>query len=145
MGTENIKNKNENHSNTTPMKQTEEALAKIAISKEADSVLAEIMAKVSDGFDGARVIKQDVASHIILEFFKSFDDADIFNIRRHFFDTKAMLRAVLKKAEETGYIPDDVEELFRKKFESSASSIKKSKKNLKIEGITDRHIESEAA
>jgi hypothetical protein len=56
-----------------------------------------------------------------------------------------MLRAVLKKAEETGYIPEDVEELFRRKFESSASSTKKAKKNLKIEGIIDRHTESEAA
>lgn len=143
--TENTKNKNESLSNATVMKQTDEALAKIAITKEADSALAEIMAKVSEGFDGARVIKQDVASHIILEFLKSYDDADIFNIRRHFFDTKAMLRAVLKKAEETGYIPEDVEELFRKKFESSASSTKKSKKNLKSAGITDRHMESEAA
>lgn len=145
MKTENIKTKNDNHANATSMKQSEETLAKIAITKEADSALAEVMAKVSDGFDGARVIKQDVASHIILEFLKTFDDADIFNIRRHFFDTKAMLRAVLKKAEETGYIPDDVEELFRKKFESSANSSKKPKKYLKTEGITDRHTESEAS
>ena len=136
--TENMKIKNESLSNTTAMKQNEEAtLAKIAITKEADSALIEIMAKVSEGFDGARVIKQDVASHIILEFLKSYDDADIFNIRRHFFDTKAMLRAVLKKAEETGYMPSDVEELFRKKFESSASSIKKPKKNLKSDVIND--------
>ncbi len=136
--TENTKNRNESLSSTTAMKPNEEAtLAKIAITKEADSALTEIMAKVSDGFDGARVIKQDVASHIILEFLKSHDDADIFNIRRHFFDTKAMLRAVLKKAEETGYIPDDVEELFRKKFESSASSSKKTKKNLKSDVIID--------
>lgn len=145
METEYRKPKNGDHANATSMKQSEETLAKIAITKDADSALAEIMAKVSDGFDGARVIKQDVASHIILEFLKRHDDADIFNIRRHFFDTKAMLRALLKKAEETGYIPDDVEELFRKKFESSASSSKKPKKNLKSDGITDRHIESEAS
>lgn len=142
---ETIKTKNENQSIIVAAKMNEEALAKIAISKEADSALVEIIAKVSDGFDGARVVKQDVASHIILEFFKNYDDTDIFSIRKLFFDTKAMLRAVLKKAEETGYIPDDVEELFRKKFESTAQSAKKSKKNLKSEGITDRHIESEAS
>lgn len=146
MGTEKKKEttENENQSSLVATKMTEETLAKIAISKEADSALVEIIAKVSDGFDGARVVKQDVASHIILEFFKSNDETDIFSIRKLFFDTKAMLRAVLKKAEETGYIPDDVEELFRKKFESTAHSAKKPKKNLKSEGITDRHLESEA-
>lgn len=112
-------------------------LAKIAISREADSALVEIIERINDGFDGGRATKQDVTSVIVLDFFKELTDSHIHKLRVSFFDPITMMEATLKKAKETGILPESVKELFLKQFADSAHTVRKPKKNLKSDVIID--------
>ncbi len=112
-------------------------LAKIAISREADAALVEIIEKINDGFDGGKATKQDVTSFIVLDFFKELSDSHIHKLRVSFFDPINMMEATLKKAKETGILPESVKELFLKQFADSAHTVRKPKKNLKSDVIID--------
>ncbi len=112
-------------------------LAKIAISREADVALVEIIEKINDGFDGGKATKQDVTSFIVLDFFKELSDSHIHKLRVSFFDPITMMEATLKKAKETGILPESVKELFLKQFADSAHTVRKPKKNLKSDVIID--------
>lgn len=117
-------------------------LAKIAISREADSALVEIIEKINDGFDGGKATKQEVTSFIVLDFFKELTDSHIHKLRFSFFDPITMMEVTLKKAKETGILPESVRELFLKQFADSAHTVRKPKKNLKSNVIID-NIENE--
>lgn len=117
-------------------------LAKIAISREADEALVEIIEKINDGFEGGKATKQDVTSFIVLDFYKELSDAHIHKLRVSFFDPITMMEATLKKAKETGVLPESVKDLFLKQFEDSAHVVRKPKKNLKQNVIID-NIENE--
>ncbi|MBL7554884.1 MAG: hypothetical protein JNM24_03610 [Bdellovibrionaceae bacterium] len=120
-------------------------LAKIAISREADLGLGDIISKINDGFDGGKITKQLVTSYIVLDFQKRLNDSELLKIRQLFFDPFVMMEATLKKAKETGILPESVRDVLYQEFVNHYQSGKKQKKSLKTEGITDRHSESEAA
>ena len=126
------------------LKKSDE-MAKIAISREADLGLVDIISKINDGFEGGKATKQEVTSYIVLEFHKRLNESELLKIRQLFFDPFVMMEATLKKAKETGILPESVRDVLYQEFVNHSQSSKKQKKSLKLEGIIDRHNESEAA
>lgn len=130
----------ENRNKKNEIVKKSDDLAKIAVSREADVALVEIIEKINDGFDGGKATKQDVTSFIVLDFFKELSDSDIHRLRVLFFDPITMMESTLKKAKETGILPESVKELFYKQFSDSAHTVRKQKKNLKQDVIIDNII-----
>lgn len=127
-------------------KKTEDSLAKIAISKDADRALSEVLGRVNDGFEAGRATKQEVASHIISNFSKGCTEAEIHAIRALFFNPILLMEATLKKAKETGVLPDSLRDLLFEQFSAGLPAARKSKKGLNQNLIKDKvSEEGEAA
>ena len=126
---ENKKTKNKN----------EENLAKIAISKEADRALVEVLNRIDEKFDAGRATKQDLASHIIMRFFSSCTEKEIHDMRVLFFDPITAMEVKMKRIKETGVIPDSIRDLLLQEFldASPQPSAKKIKKSLNQNIIID--------
>ncbi len=92
--------------NTEIREQKIEEVIKITVTAEAAKSLAEILAKVNDGFDAGKVTRQDLASWIIEKFKKSFSDSDVQLIRKDFFSEQHFLKSILSKAKTSSDIPD---------------------------------------
>jgi hypothetical protein len=120
--------------------RTEESTIKITVTKEAGQVLAEIVAKVNDGFDAGRVHRQDVASFIIADFGKTYTDQDIYRMRSAHFDECTMMEAMYRKMKETGKMPEFLRDALQKQFQNVADSPKKKKSLTKVD-INDVHSE----
>lgn len=131
-------NKEEKENQETKQKN-EEHLAKIAISKEADRGLVEILNRVHDGFDAGRATKQDIASHIIMRFVAGCSDKEIHGMRALFFNPILLMETTLKKAKETGILPEQLRELFFQQFMASEpqTGAKRTKKTLNPDIIKD--------
>lgn len=122
------------------IKKSDENLAKIAITKDADRALAEILSKVNTGFDAGRATKQEIASHIILQYAKDCTDQEVHGLRAQFFNPILLMEATLRRAKETGEIPAQLKTLLFEQF--AANQIlqpiaKRGKKNLKSDIIKD--------
>lgn len=131
--------------NESKLKKTEDNLAKIAVNKEADRALGEILGRVNDSFDAGRATKQEVASHIILSFAKDCTESDIHGIRALFFNPISLMEATLKKAKETGVLPDSLRDLLFEQFTAGQSTAKKVKKNLNQNIIKDNVLDEREA
>ena len=119
--------------------KAEDALAKIAISREADRALMEVLDRVTDGFDAGKATKQDVASYMILRFAKDCAESDIHGIRALFFNPILLMEATLKRAKETGILSESIKNLFFDQFMESQSqpAAKRAKKILNKNNIKD--------
>jgi hypothetical protein len=118
----------------------EENIAKIAITKEADRAIVDLVARVNDGFDAGKASKQEVTSHAILNFCKTCTESEIYAIRELFFNPIALMEATLRRAKETGEIPDSLREILFQQFVSTSGnghSAKKSKKSLKSDALNE--------
>ena len=121
-----------------------EDLAKIAISREADTALVEVIDRINEDFDLGKINKQDISSYMILEFFKNLKEADIHKMRMFFFDPVIMLERTLRKAKETGELSDSMKEILFKQFTDLSQSARKTKKNGKSDVIGDNLKKDEA-
>ena len=122
-----------------PKLKKEDDLAKIAISREADRALVELMSRIGDGFDAGRSTKQDIASQIILRFTANYTELDVHAMRVRIFDPILALEAKLKKAKETGIVPDSIRNLMLDEFMAAqpAPNTKGSKRTLNQNNIKD--------
>ena len=121
-------------------KKADEGLAKIAITKEADRALSDLLGRVNDGFEAGKATKQEVASYIINSFFNACTDTNIHTLRTLFFNPILLMEATLKKAKETGMVPDSMRQLLYEQFMASNGiqpTAKKTKKTLKDNAIID--------
>ncbi len=121
-------------------KKRDDGLAKIAISKEADRALQDILDRVNDDFEAGKAIKQEITSKIIMDFHNDCTDADIHAIRLQFFNPIMLMETNLKKAKETGKVPDSLRQLLYEQFMTSNKlqpTAKRSKKSLKDNAIID--------
>lgn len=129
-------------------RKSDDALAKIAISKEADRALTDMVARVNDGFDAGKATKFEVTSHIILRFFKQFTETDLHDIRSLFFDPILLLETNLRKAKDTGDLPLPLRELLYQQFVATQGpqpAAKKSKKPLQLNIIKDNVLKDKGA
>lgn len=74
-------------------------IPKILITTEADQCLEQMLKKVNDGFDSGRVKKTQLASWIMLEFYKQSFIRQMKKIRADHFDKIAHLKAIVKQME----------------------------------------------
>jgi len=121
-------------------RRSDENLAKIAITKEADRALTEILGRVNEGFEAGKASKQDLTSQIVMHFSKNYTDNDLHAIRVQFFNPIALMEVVLRKAKETGYLPDTMRELLYQQFIASSNpqlAAKKPKKPLRDNAINE--------
>ena len=125
----------------------EENLAKIAISKESDRALVEILNRIGEGFDAGKATKQDVASHIILHFASNCTDKEIHAMRALFFNPILLMEATLKKAKETGVLPESLRDLLYQQFMQSEPqpNAKRTKKLLNADIIKDNVSENKGS
>ena len=129
-------------------KNTEDLLAKIAITKEADRFLGELVSRVNEGFDAGKAIKQDIASYIICEFGKAAGEGEIQGFRAMFFNPILLMEATLKRAKETGVLPDHLRDALMQQFQAhnaGTPNLRKTKKNLKSDIIKDNVVKDEEA
>jgi hypothetical protein len=119
--------------------KSDDNLAKIAISKEADRALVEILNRVSAGFDSGRATKQDLTSHIIMRFTANCTDKEIHDMRSMFFDPILAMEAKLRKAKDTGVVPESIRIFLFEEFMASSPqpNAKRAKKPLNTDIIKD--------
>jgi hypothetical protein len=142
-------NENSTEQISNPNPKIEDQWSKIAITKESDRALIELLTRIHDGFNAGRATKQEVASLIIMRFFKNCSETELQEIRSQFFDPILMMEAELRKAKETGILSDAVKEFFQNQFMGSSANqpnAKKTKKNLNADIIKDNvQIQKESA
>ncbi|GIL16310.1 MAG: hypothetical protein BroJett040_00610 [Oligoflexia bacterium] len=114
-----------------------ENIIKITVTKEAGEMLADLVVKANEGFEGGRINRQDLASFIIGRFKEFYTDRDLMQLRNQHYDDAAMLEAMYRKMRETGEVPDFLRDALRKQFQVPDESPKKSKRSLTKESIND--------
>ena len=112
-------------------------IVKITVSKEAAAGLAELVSEVNSGFDAGRVHRQDLASWILLKFYKTRTDNDLHEIRREHFSEALMLEAMYRRMKETGEMPEFLRDAMRKHFQNPIEAPKKNHKALTKKYIND--------
>lgn len=110
---------------------------KITVTKEAGEILAELVVKANEGFEGGRINRQNLASFIVEKFKASFSDKDLVQLRQLHYDDAAMLEAMYRKMKETGEVPEFLRDALRKQFQVTDETPKKVKKTLTKEFIND--------
>jgi hypothetical protein len=136
---------NKGDEETKEAKKSEDNMAKIAITKDADRMLVDLVHKLNDGFTAGRATKQDLATLLISQFAKDFSDTSLHELRAHFFDPIQLWEAQLRKAKETGELPKEVREMLYQQFLGQGSNAKRTKKNLNTDIIKDNVPSKEAA
>jgi hypothetical protein len=124
------------------MIQKEDLVAKITVTKEAEEAVSQIVSKVNDGFEGGRVNRQDVASWILSRFLETFSDTDVQQLRAAFFNEIALLEAILKRAKQSGNIPDELKAALMGQVNGAALSPKKIRRGLTNKLADGQHGES---
>lgn len=110
---------------------------KITVTKEAGEILAELVLKANEGFEGGRINRQNLASFIVEKFKASFSDKDLIQLRQLHYDDAAMLEAMYRKMKETGEVPEFLRDALRKQFQVTDEAPKRIKKSLTKEYIND--------
>lgn len=126
-------------------KKSDENMAKIAVTKDADRMLVDLVHKLNDGFTAGRATKQDLATLLICLYARDFSEADLHELRAHFFDPIQLWETQLRKAKETGELPKEVREMLYQQFLGQGSNAKRPKKSLNADIIKDNVVSKEAA
>jgi hypothetical protein len=103
------------------------AISRVIISNEAGSSLDELLARVNDQFEAGKVSRPQLVSWILRRFAEACGESEIKEIRAAHFDRIAYLEALLKRAKETGTLPEELSAL----LPDASISSKKAKKSLK--------------
>jgi hypothetical protein len=117
-----------------------EEIQRIAISKEAQIAITEIMDKVNEGFLGGKVTRMELANWALIHLKETISDDQINQIRMEHFDEVTLLEVILRKAKEKGKIPEEFKDLLQKQFGSQNNDRKKLKKAL-TSSVTNGHID----
>tara|TARA_B110001454_G_scaffold219202_1_gene252083 strand:- start:182778 stop:183176 length:399 start_codon:yes stop_codon:yes gene_type:complete len=118
-------------------KVEQENSIKITVTKDAGEILAELVAKANEGFEGGRINRQDLASYIVEKFKANFSDRDLVQLRQLHYDDSAMMEAMYRKMKETGEVPEFLRDALRKQFQVNDDAPKKTKKALTKESTND--------
>jgi len=111
--------------NIKKRKPTDEDQYRVVISKESNDVLEKFVERTNDGFDGGEVNKSDIANAIFLGAAKTFSEADIRSLRNLHFNERKMLRAILRKSEDAGELPEEIKRALREHYGLSESKERK--------------------
>ena len=105
---------------------------RLAVTKEAEKALNEMMEKVNRGFEGGRISKLDMASWALVRLQSEMSEAMVQDVRSEHFDEVAALEAVLRRAKEQGRVSQELRLMLLKQggFDSVP---KKSPKTIKVD------------
>ena len=81
---------------------------RLAVTKEAEKALNDMMEKVNRGFEGGRISKLDMASWALIRLQSEMNEAMVQDVRSEHFDEVAALEAVLRKAKEQGRVSQEL-------------------------------------
>ena len=100
---------------------------RLAVTKEAEKALNEMMEKVNRGFEGGRISKLDMASWALVRVQSEMNEAMIQDVRSEHFDEVAALEAVLRRAKEQGRVSQELRLMLLKQggFDSAPKKIPK--------------------
>lgn len=93
------------------VKKVETNLAKIAITREAEESLLEIMEKVNNEYQGGRATRLSVASWVLTEFAKKLSPVDVKQMRIEFLNEFSLLDLILKKSKEKGQLSPELKQI----------------------------------
>lgn len=103
---------------------------RISISRGAEAALVAIVDRVNDGFLGGKVNKAEMANWAITKYSENMVEADVRDIRAENFDEIAVLESLLRKAKESGKVPQEFKSLLQKQIGIEDLGKRKSKKAL---------------
>jgi hypothetical protein len=127
--------------NIKKRKTTDEDQYRVVISKESNDVLEKFVERTNDGFDGGEVNKSDIANAIFLGAAKTFSEADIRSLRNLHFNERKMLRAILRKSEDAGELPEEIKKALREHYGLSEQN-KKRNSRAQSELSTDKNVDN---
>jgi len=110
---------------------------RVSVSKEANVILEEVLAKVNSGFFGGKVHKSDLANYVFMRLKDLIDDDDIQNIQSECFDDREALWKLSKNDQE---IPADLKKAIRQAYGLIQSPRKRSGK-LNSELSTPKNVD----
>lgn len=127
------------------MDQKEAVVAKITITKLAEESVNQVTSRVNDGFEAGRVNRQEIASWILVKFLETFSDTEVQQIRTAFFNEIALLEAILKRAKQSGIVPEELKTALMGQANMLSIGPKKTKRVLTNKLTNGQHEESEEA
>ena len=98
---------------------------RVSVSKEANAILEEVLAKVNSGFVGGKVQKWDLANYVFMRLKDLIDDDDIKNMQADCFDDREALWKLSKNEHE---IPAALKKAIREAYGLTESPRKRSGK-----------------
>ena len=98
---------------------------RVSVSKEANAVLEEVLAKVNSGFIGGKVQKSDLANYVFMRLKDLIDDDAIKTLQAECFDDREALWKLSKNDQE---IPADLKKAIRQAYGLIESPRKRSGK-----------------
>jgi len=115
--------------NTNANPKTDEVY-RIAVTREAEKALNDVLEKVNREFDGGKVNRSEMASWALIRLNKDLDDAMLQDVRADYFDEVAALESLYRKAKETGKVSAELKQLLLKQGGFDASGKKAPKARL---------------
>lgn len=103
---------------------------RLTINGAAELALSRAVDRVSDGFHGGKVNRNQLAVWAILRFAENLDDSEIKDIRAEHLDEFSAIDAVLRRAKETGQLPPELKAFIQKQMGFDDAPKRKSKKEL---------------
>lgn len=129
-----------------------EEVVKITVSKEAEIQLLKVLERVNNGFDGGRVNRQDLASWALVHFAQECSSETVKAIRQDHYDEFTYLESILRKAKESGLLPQEIKNVLKQQIGIDSQPRKPTKKSVastyindvtsKIEGNTEMNMDS---
>jgi len=111
-----------------------EEVQRIAVSKEAQDAISEVMERVNSGFFGGKVNRMQIANWALIHLKEVLSEANIMQIRSEHFDEITLLESILRRAKENGKVPLEFKDLLQKQFGTPENAKNKSKRALTING-----------
>lgn len=129
--------KNQDKTENKPEGRVSEEFVKVTISRKAEQIVMDLLAKVNDGFEGGRVTRQDLMSWILEKFAEGCGEPEVRAIRVDHFDEITILELCLKKSKQTGSLPPELRKLLLAQAGMDDTAKRPSKNKLTKNSIND--------
>jgi len=113
------KNKKQNQNNICIENQEQDTgsrgqwdqIAKVTITKKAESLMSELATRVNEGFEFGHLSRHQLMSWILTKFAEECSEQDVKAIRADHFDEIALLELSLKRFKQAGALPPELKKL----------------------------------
>ncbi len=114
---------------------------RVVVSREANDATDIVLSKVNVDWDAGKVTKPQLVSFILQRFQAKLSDKDVQEIRSQHFDKVAYLEGLLKRARETGQMPQELDQLFQDNAAPKRAA--RLTKNITNDDVTNRESSNE--